>query len=270
MNRQTPSGPGALLVAGLGFLLMLLVGGLLAGLAALYLLLTTGGVDERELMRLSALGLPLQGMVMIGAVVLLARRSTDGLSQALALRPGRRWWLVPLVVPVGVVSDAVVQLAQGWLPVLDQGGLDSLNDALLGSGVLGTVLVALGAVVTAPIAEELLFRGYVFRGLQRGWGTLLAVLVSGLFFALYHADPLHIVGVLVIGLYLGWLRHLTDSLWACIAAHALNNAIWVGFTATVGLVPEIPWWVTLCCVAVVFVPMAGLQMSSYRDERVTS
>ncbi len=245
-----------MLVAGLGFLLMLLAGAVPAGAAALYLYVSTGGVDERELMRLSSLGLPFQGLVMIGAVLLLARRSTDGVVEALALRPGRRWWLVALVLPVGVVSDGVVQLAQDLLPWLDRGGLGALDDALLSSGTLGMFLVGLGAVVTAPVSEELLFRGYVYKGLERGWGWAVATLVSGLFFALYHADPLHVVGVLVIGLYLGWLRHLSGSLWTCIAAHALNNLVWVGFTATVGLVPEIPWWVTVCCGLVVFAPMA--------------
>lgn len=45
----------------------------------------------------------------------------------------------------------------------------------------------LAAVAFAPFAEEYLFRGLLFRALDREWGDWRAVLGSAAFFAIYHA-----------------------------------------------------------------------------------
>ena len=91
------------------------------------------------------------------------------------------------------------------------------------------VIVALSAIIGAPLIEELVFRGAFFASLVTSpVGRTGAVLISAALFALAHAvtDAWPIVAVLfVMGILLGLLMLRFASLWVTIACHASWNAL---------------------------------------------
>ena len=44
-------------------------------------------------------------------------------------------------------------------------------------------------------------------------------------FAAAHIEPAHALLVLPLGLWFGWLRQRTDSLWPSLVAHIVNNGL---------------------------------------------
>lgn len=89
-------------------------------------------------------------------------------------------------------------------------------------------VLLLAAGVGAPVAEELLFRGVLFSGLRRSaLGFSGAALVTTLFWTSLHAtySPYGLALLVIIGLYLCWLRETSGSLWLPIAAHAAYNGL---------------------------------------------
>jgi membrane protease YdiL (CAAX protease family) len=76
----------------------------------------------------------------------------------------------------------------------------------------------------APMAEEYLFRGLLFRALDREWGGWRAVLGSALFFAVYH-PPTSWIPVGLAGLVLAVLFKASGRLWPCVILHTTYNAI---------------------------------------------
>lgn len=94
------------------------------------------------------------------------------------------------------------------------------------SGSRAVALVALLAVVlVAPLWEEVLFRGAFFAGFLRRFGPYRTILLTSLVFAAVHGSPLVMPYVLVLGLFLGWLRWFHRSLWASLVLHMTNNAL---------------------------------------------
>ena len=93
------------------------------------------------------------------------------------------------------------------------------------------------AVGTAPVLEELLFRGLLLAALRDQFGIRSAVLGSTLLFALIHLKPLQILAALPIGLMLGAYVARGGSLYVTIAAHILGN----GFSFLGLVFPGIPW-----------------------------
>ncbi|GAB2477872.1 protease [Hymenobacter qilianensis] len=82
--------------------------------------------------------------------------------------------------------------------------------------------------VSAPILEELLFRGLLLPGLLKNYSPRKAIIQSGLLFGIIHLNPAQAVSAFLLGLFLGWLYYRTQSLAACIVVHCLNNAVaWV-------------------------------------------
>ncbi len=90
------------------------------------------------------------------------------------------------------------------------------------------VLSAALTCVVAPIAEEMLFRGYMFTALRNWRGTLPAALIVGLLFGGVHASSApaaDLVPLAALGFGLCMVYRYTGSLYPAIAAHALNNSI---------------------------------------------
>jgi membrane protease YdiL (CAAX protease family) len=108
----------------------------------------------------------------------------------------------PLVTPFQVQSYTTAA-AEGWLPAL-----------------------LLGAVIVAPAGEEIVFRGFLFRGWARSDRTMWpAIVVISLLWAALHVqyDWTGILQIFVIGLFLGWMRWRSGSLLLTFLLHALFN-----------------------------------------------
>lgn len=96
--------------------------------------------------------------------------------------------------------------------------------------------VLLTAVVVAPVAEEFIFRGYIYGVLKRYGGTVVAMLVSAALFAAVHVHVPSLAGLFLLAIVLTVIYERTGSLWAPIAMHSAFNSI------AVGIVMFFPEW----------------------------
>jgi uncharacterized protein len=94
------------------------------------------------------------------------------------------------------------------------------------------VSIVVLVVVVAPLAEEILFRGLILRGLLERWRPALAVVVQGVVFGAVHVQPAFGLGniglVLVlssVGVVLGGAAYLLRRIVPSIIAHAIINGI---------------------------------------------
>jgi membrane protease YdiL (CAAX protease family) len=83
---------------------------------------------------------------------------------------------------------------------------------------------AIMAIGFAPFAEEYLFRGLLFRALDREWGGWKAILGSAAFFAIYH-PPLAWLPVFLLATANCFLFKKTGRLAPAVALHMLYNAV---------------------------------------------
>jgi membrane protease YdiL (CAAX protease family) len=83
---------------------------------------------------------------------------------------------------------------------------------------------ALIAVFLAPFAEEFLFRGLLFRALDREWGGWRAIIGSAAFFAIYH-PPLSWFPVGLLGIANALIFKKTGRLAPAVILHMVYNAV---------------------------------------------
>ena len=136
-----------------------------------------------------------------------------------ALRDAVTGWL--MVTPVVMLT--------GWLLVRlvgDPGGSNPLLELVLGSrDPLALGLLALTAVVLAPLFEETIFRGALLPVLATKLGPLPGVLLSGLLFAMAHISVGELAPLTVLGVGLGLVRLRSGRLWPSVLMHGLWNAV---------------------------------------------
>jgi membrane protease YdiL (CAAX protease family) len=93
------------------------------------------------------------------------------------------------------------------------------------NSTLAVIMFGILAIGFAPIAEEFLFRGFLFRGLIPKAGVFGAALVSGLLFGAVHAQIGLIIPFSLVGMILAWAYWTGESLWIPIATHLMFNTI---------------------------------------------
>jgi membrane protease YdiL (CAAX protease family) len=133
-------------------------------------------------------------------------------------RPTRAYfWAVPLglgaAYAVGIVHDIIVHPRQQAIV------------SEFPHSTVGAVLFALVAVVMAPVFEEIVFRGFLFRGLANSFGWVWGALISAGIFGAAHLQLDVFLPLAALGFVLAWAYHRTGSLWTNVTMHALFNGI---------------------------------------------
>ena len=85
-------------------------------------------------------------------------------------------------------------------------------------------LLIISAIVLAPVAEELIFRGLTLTFLRRAVSVKASVIISALFFALYHGNPVQGIYAFIAGLLLGQITIHFGSILPAVFTHMMINA----------------------------------------------
>jgi len=217
---------------GLGFIA--LFGGQIAALTALvwwYNLslarlsdLTVDGV-------LVSLSLYIGTAIQVALLALMTRKRGAGTVAYLGLTLPRKRDLILGIVTVIVftaAADAIGRLFSDDL--VTQFQLDIYRTAKA-AGWLPWLALAL--IVVAPVGEETLFRGFLFRGWYRSDpDTWFAIIATALLWALVHVqyNPYLMVQIFLYGLVLGWFRWKSGSTILTILLHGLVNFEGIAWT----------------------------------------
>lgn len=75
------------------------------------------------------------------------------------------------------------------------------------------------------LSEEFLFRGFLMTNLEINIGRIKAVVISGVIFGLMHLNPVNLLTLVIIGIYLGLMTSFSKTIVLPIVLHFLNNLI---------------------------------------------
>jgi membrane protease YdiL (CAAX protease family) len=166
------------------------------------------------------LGLPAVSAALWLAIRLARMRFTD----YLALH-GTSWKNVVL----GIVSLVVLVLAWEFVATFTgkQSSPDFMQDVLKSARANGALwLLVLAICVGAPMTEEFLVRGFLYRGWSESFLRVPgAIVLSSLVWTAMHLqyDWFFFCEIFTVGLLFGYMRYRSNSTWLTIFLHGLNN-----------------------------------------------
>jgi hypothetical protein len=202
--------------------------GQFAGLAAVIFFWGAGWIDAiRETPfdgELVTLNIQISNPITVAILWLAARFSKSNPADYLGLR-----WATRRDVVIGLLLlVALIALCDGFLylsgrELVTPFQLQSYTTAAA-EGWLPAMWIA--AVILAPAGEEIIFRGFLFRGFvtspRSAWPAI--VIISILWASLHiQYDWAGMMQIFIIGLFLGWVRLTSGSVLLTFLLHALFN-----------------------------------------------
>jgi membrane protease YdiL (CAAX protease family) len=173
----------------------------------------------------------IQDLSFVVAAVFLAARIAPPRPRQFGWRRPRSLWQAVAIVPAALLFVSL--LAYIWFAALDTSGQEKEFVKEIGgnAGTLSVLAVCALTCVVAPICEETLFRGFMFRSLENWRGPWPAALATGVLFGLVHglsAPAADLVPLALLGIVLCFVYLATASIYPCIAIHMINNALALG------------------------------------------
>jgi membrane protease YdiL (CAAX protease family) len=173
-------------------------------------------------------------------------------------------WAV--IVILGISSCMTLNL---WISAFGLHNLfpsfTEMAEQVLYSG--GILIQLLGMGIGAPLAEELLFRGLIFKRLRGSMSYMWAAILTAVCFGLYHGNMVQFIYAFILSLMLTYVYEKFKTIWAPILLHAAANVWSVILTH---LFPDELGWLALI-VSTVFMGISLVVMIRYfreRDSRV--
>jgi uncharacterized protein len=102
----------------------------------------------------------------------------------------------------------------------------SVDPLLSVRGPGGLFILLIGGCIAAPMMEEFVFRGFMFRGWSESFlGPIGAIVLTSALWGMYHTqyDWVGRFVIFVLGLSLGYLRWRSDSTWLTVMVHSVIN-----------------------------------------------
>ena len=147
---------------------------------------------------------------------------------------GLRWpswktifWIMPAFVFAMMIVAKILEVC-GWVTWLqDSLGAKPQEAVTLvkeASDLGLLVAMAVSAIIIAPIAEELIFRGYLYPVVKRFTDRWFASIFSGVLFGVIHFNVMALPMLALMGIILAVIYERSGSLWVPIGCHAAFNA----------------------------------------------
>ena len=164
-------------------------------------------------------------LFLVWAVVTRWGRVSPTKVLGLSWRPG-----FELAESFGSVGLAILLLAMAWLIAALLGGQETELERILASSRAAAMIIAFVAVATAPLVEEVVYRGVLFPALQRRMGAIPAVLIVTLMFAAPHVpqywpNVAAISSIALLSVVLTGIRAYTGRLLPCFMIHLIFNGV---------------------------------------------
>ena len=90
---------------------------------------------------------------------------------------------------------------------------------------LNRILAIVAVVLIAPIAEELIMRGWLYGKLRSKLGIVVSILITSVLFGFLHGQWNVAVATFAMSIVLCGLREITGTIWSGVLLHILANGI---------------------------------------------
>ena len=201
------------------------------------------------------------------------------------------WWLIIIGVIVMFVSIPIstslttwneglklggtLQTLEDWIKTLEETAKATTEKMLNVNTFSGLLLNLLIIALIPAIGEELTFRGVLQQSLTRRMNPHIAIILTAAIFSFIHFQFYGFLPRMFLGILMGYMFYITNSLWTCILMHFVNNgtAVVLYYLSNKGLIEDAEhfgethnMWIIAASTVITF----GLIFWSWRKKKTDS
>lgn len=138
--------------------------------------------------------------------------------------PSQIFWIsLPLGISLGIVGDELDRLISLIIPSPEI--LNELTSSMKVHSGSELIMMVLGVVIIAAVAEESIIRGMLQISMEKHHNVTRAVIYSSLAWTFIHGIIYWALQIFLLGVVLGYLAWRTNSIWPSVICHAVNNGL---------------------------------------------
>lgn len=161
----------------------------------------------------------------IGMIVILTYRKRKLFSYNLVVTDKKMNWksFIKIFLCFMSIQAIISVVSASTEALLNSFGYTIMEQIESATSVSTTVSMFMYASIIGPIAEEIVFRGVLLRGLEK-YGKIFAIIISAIFFGAFHGNFLQGLFATIIGIILAYVTIEYSIKWA-IVIHVINNLV---------------------------------------------
>lgn len=153
-------------------------------------------------------------------IVLVRKKSISGELGIKKIKPKK---IIPIIL-LGISLCIFISYSFSFIPFPESWTSSyAENVGVLSEGNFVVSLIA--TIILAPIAEEIVFRGLIYRNLKKGMPILAAGFISSLIFGICHTGIIWMIYAFLIGMFFVWIYEKFNSILGSIIVHMVFNLL---------------------------------------------
>lgn len=155
-----------------------------------------------------------------------------------------------MIAAIAIISISFIDFSNNVVSLADLEQIDPFYHHDMADLMNGApALVIINAVIAAPVFEELMFRGMIYRGIRNAAGFWPAAVISSAFWGALHMNFVQGVAVFLMGILFAFIYEVFRNIWITVIIHAANNAVGLMTTGNIGsIMPNEVAMIILCIV----------------------
>ncbi|MBN3040299.1 MAG: CPBP family intramembrane metalloprotease [Candidatus Omnitrophica bacterium] len=177
------------------------------------------------------LGLSSHAVSVVLIIIFVVRNHKEGLFKFLNFNKVKRPFLQGICLPMGIgIFFATASYFLNGIPESQAG--TPLGGAISGADMLSMILFLSSVMIVAPLVEEVIYRGYLYKVISRVKSRQFSLLFITILFALFHLDQIWgswygFATIMAVGFFITFLRYWSNSVVPGIVAHYTYNILLV-------------------------------------------
>ena len=117
----------------------------------------------------------------------------------------------------------LIKKLTSYLDQIEKLVTDTYGNLLASHSPFETSFIIFVVAVIPALCEETLFRGLVQKSFEQKFTPFISILITSLFFGLYHFNPYGTIPLISLGIYFGYAAYMSDSVFVSMTLHFFQN-----------------------------------------------
>jgi membrane protease YdiL (CAAX protease family) len=120
-------------------------------------------------------------------------------------------------------SSSLINSLRNFVDELDKMLQSTYGSLLEANSIFEASFIIFVVAVVPAFCEETFFRGFVQKSFEHKFKPIWSILLTAIFFGIYHFNPYGLFALIALGVYFGFAAYLSNSIFIPIILHFINN-----------------------------------------------